>query len=442
MRARRIWIINQYGSTPKTGIGGRHHNFARLLAARGHAVTVIAARQHHILRDPEASRAAPFIETIDGYRFVRLAVPGYAHAQDKRRVLAWVAFAFALLVNAWRLGPRPQVILISSLSLISFLPAELLARLFRARLVFEVRDIWPLSLVELNGVSPRHLFVRFLQAIERRGYAKAAQTITTLPAARDHMLSQGLAPERFAWLPNGVRAEPPVPSAEECAHPVLAAVRRLAESKFVIAYTGTHGRANTLSTLLEAAARLKEQGRDQDLAFVLVGQGARKAALQAKAQARGLDSLHFFDAVPQAVVPLILAASHASILCWVDQPLYRFGISANKLAEYMMAGKPILHAFSGAADPVSQHGLGLTVPAQKPKALAAAIRQLADTPPEQRAAMGHRARELALRDYSFEALVPRYEALILGEPTSDPGPQTPDIRPQILDGQATRRGAP
>ncbi len=431
MPARRIWIINQYGSTPQTGIGGRHHNFARLLAARGHAVTVIAARQHHILRDREASRAAPFIEDIDGYRFVRLAVPGYAHAQDKRRVFAWLVFALALLANAWRLGPRPQAILISSLSLISYLPAELLARLMRARLVFEVRDIWPLSLVELNGVSPRHPFVRLLQAIERRGYAKAAQTITTLPGARDHMLSQGLSPERFAWLPNGVRAEPPLPSPDECAHPCLVAIRALAEAKFVIAYTGTHGQANALSTVLEAAAQLKDRGQDQDLAFALVGQGARKAELIAEAQARGLDSLHFFDAVPQAVVPLILQASQASILCWTDQPLYRFGISANKLAEYMMAGRPILHAYSGAADPVSQHGLGLTVPAEQPQSLAGAIRQLIDLPPDQRFAMGQRARAVALRDYSFEALVPRYEALILGSPY----PDNPDglDRPVHLD---------
>lgn len=422
MRARRIWIINQYASTPQTGMGGRHHNFARLLAARGHQVTVIAARRHHILRDPEASRTAPFIEEIDGYRFVRLAAPGYAHAQDKRRVLAWFVFALGLLVNAWRLGPRPHAVLISSLSLVSYLPAELLARFYRARLVFEVRDIWPLSLIVLNGLSPRHPFVRFLQAIERRGYKRADQTITTLPGARDHMLSHGLAPERFAWLPNGVRAEPPLATLQEQAHPSLTAIRALAEQRFVIAYTGTHGQANALSTLLEAAELLKARGQDQDLAFALVGQGALKADLQAEATARDLTSLHFFDAVPQAVVPLILEVSQASILCWTDQPLYRFGISANKLAEYMMAGRPILHAYSGAADPVAEHDLGMSVPAEQPEALADAIRRLANLAPEVRADMGQRARDLALSDYAFEALVPRYEALILGQPSPDPIP--------------------
>lgn len=402
-----------------TGIGGRHHNFARLLALRGHDVTVIAARRHHILRDPEASAAAPFIEEVDGYRFVRLAVPGYRGAHDKRRVLAWFVFCLSLLVNAWRLGKRPDAILISSLSLLAYLPAEILARLYRARLIFEVRDLWPLSLTLLDGVSPRHPFVRFLQWIENRAYRRADQTIATLPAAKDHMLDHGLPRERFAWVPNGVRSDAPRLSPDERQHPSLQTIQELARDHFVITYTGTMGQANSLDTLLVALAGLKRQGRALGLAVALVGQGSLKSELQAKAQAQGLSELHFLEPVPPAVVPALLEASQACILCWNDQPLYRFGISANKLAEYMMAGRPILHAYSGACDPVAEHGLGLSVPAEDPVALANAMRALADTPAEQRRAMGERARDLAKSSYSFEALVPRYESLILGAGYSD-----------------------
>lgn len=430
MTQRRIWIINHYASTPATGIGGRHHNFARLLAQRGHQVTVIAARRHHILRDADASTAAPFIEEIDGYRFVRLTVPRYAGAHDKRRVLAWFCFCFALLANAWRLGPRPDAILISSLSLVAYLPAEILARWYKARLIFEVRDLWPLSLTLLDGVSPKHPFVRFLQWIENRAYQRADQTIATLPAAKNHMLKHGLEAARFAWVPNGVRGSEMALSAEERKHPSLRAIEALARDHFVITYTGTLGQANALEGLLEALAILKRQARDQGLAVALVGQGALKAKLQARAQAQGLSALHFLEPVSPALVPALLAASQACILCWNDQPLYRFGISANKLAEYMMAGRPIIHAYSGACDPVADYNLGLSVPAEDSAALAEALRVLADTPADQRRAMGAAAKELAERCYSFEALLPRYEALILGTtvsagPTAPKGPKAP-----------------
>ena len=197
----RIWIINQYSSTPDTGLGGRHHYLARELSKRGHEVTLVAAQWHHLLA--EGAEKAPEIEIREGFKFVRVPVPRYAHAHDKRRILNWLIFGSRLRHLPKRLGADPDTILYSSPSLLGFLGALRLARRLRVRMVFEVRDIWPLTLQEVGGQSPRSPLIAWMQRIEDRAYAESDAVISNLPNSVDHMVSRGMDASKFTWIPNG-----------------------------------------------------------------------------------------------------------------------------------------------------------------------------------------------------------------------------------------------
>lgn len=409
-----IWIVSEYASTPATGSHPRPHHFARELADRGHRVRLIAAGWHHLLREGAALDAAPPIERLDGYDFVRAPVPRYGHAHDKRRVLNWLLFAWHVSRLHRRLPERPDVILCSSPALFACLGAEQLARRFGARLVFEVRDLWPMTLMEVGGYSPRHPLIRIMQWIEDRAYRKADRVVSSLPGAVDHMVSRGMDPTKFAWIPNGfstldVTAPLPLPARLD---------DHLPKGKFVVGYAGTFGLANALDNLLTAAERLRNQA---DIAFVLVGQGREKDRLEAAAAARGLNNVHFLEPVPKGMVQSVLERFDVCYIGWLKSPLYRFGISANKLYDYLYSGRPIVHAYSGSHDPVEAYGAGVTVAAEDPEGLAQAILRLRDMTSAERSRMGQNGRRAALDRHEYGPLVGKLEDVLLGQDSEAAG---------------------
>lgn len=420
----RIWIINQYASTPQTGMGGRHHYFARELVRRGHEVTVVAASWHHLLRDDIDSETLPTTELVDGYRFFRVRVPRYSEAHAHQRVLNWLLFALRVAGIHRRLQGRPDAILYSSPSLIGYLGAERLAQRLGVRLIFEVRDIWPLTLVEIGGYSSRHPFIRFLRWVEDRAYVRADAFVSNLEGAIEHMTSRGMDRNRFTWVPNGISTE-----ASEAPEPLTAAVaEKIPGTGLRIAYTGTLGLANSLDTLIEAAVLIRDLS---DVHFILAGRGRERARLEQQVVRHGLCNVIFTGPVPKRQVQSLLAAVDACYIGWRVSSLYQWGIAANKLAEYFWAGKPVLHSFSGRYDPNEKSGGGITVPAEDPQALAAAIRKLHDMPEAERRRMGENGRRAALEHYDYAKLAIKLEqVLVPDEPQGTCG--------VIMVGEATR----
>lgn len=409
-----IWIINQYASTPSTGVGGRHWHLARELAARGHCVYLIAARWHHTLRDVEASEAAPAIEEIQGVRFVRVRTPHYAHAHDKQRVLNWMLFAWRLGKLSRQIPHRPDSILCSSPSLIAFLGAERLARKFGARLVFEVRDLWPLTLIEVGGYSPRHPLIRLMQWIEDRAYRVSDRVVSNLSGAVEHMVGRGMNRRKFSWIPNGF-SKADTDNAEPVDEEVLA---RIPTGKFVVGYAGTLGVANALDTLLDAAELLQNHA---DIAFILLGQGKQKAALEASASERSLTNVYFLPSVSKYQVQSVLDNFDICSIGLRADNLFRFGVSPNKLFEYMASGKPIIYGIdSGRYRPVAEFRAGIEVPPQDPAALANAILRLQALSADARRRMGENGRQAALEHHEYGMLASRLEKILLGQPESSP----------------------
>jgi len=408
-----IWIINQYASTPATGVGGRHHHLARELAARGHRVYLIAAQWHHLLRDGGASEGAPLAERVEGYDFVRLPTPRYSHAHDRKRVLNWVLFAWRLASLRRRIPDPPDVIMCSSPSLFAVMGAERLARRFGARLVFEVRDIWPQTLVEVGGLSPRNPMIQVMQRIEDRAYRQADGVISNLPGAVDHMVSRGMDRHKFSWIPNGFSAA----DVERPTRLGADARARIPTGKFIVGYAGTLGVANALDTFLDAAERLQAQ---EEIAFVLLGHGKEKAALEASAARRKLTNVHFLPAVPKDQVQSVLEFFDVCSIGLRAESLFRFGVSPNKLFDYLIAGKPIIYGIdSGTYRPVEEFQAGIQIPPQNVEALVEAILKLRALQPAERRRMGENGRRAALEHHEYGMLARRLEEVLLGGATGN-----------------------
>lgn len=406
--SKTIWIINQYASLPATGIGGRHRDLSRELAQRGHNVTLISARWTHLVRDSSAAEEAPSQEMFEGFRFVRISVGKYTHAHDKRRILNWFSFAWKLRRLGSSINETPDVIIYSSPSLIGFLGAEKLAKKYRAKLIFEVRDIWPLTFSELGGYSHRHPFIRFLQWIEDRAYRKSDRVISNLPGAVEHMVSRGLLREKFQWIPNGfsrsdVEQSLPLPSN---------IFKKLPQSTFNICYAGTVGAANALHTLIRAAYLLRNES---DISFTIMGHGREKDTLVESVRELGLTNVYFVAPVPKSMVQSVLKECSVCYLGLTKDSLFRFGVSPNKLFDYLVSGKPIIYGIdSGDYRPVEEFGAGIQIPPEDSVALVEAIKMLRVKSLQELEEMGRNGKKAAFEHHEYEMLAEKLEQVLMG----------------------------
>lgn len=393
-RKKTLWIINQYGSTPDSGFGGRHYYLARELAKLGHKVYIIASASHHLLREPRIFDTPYKLESVDGFTLVWVKMPEYSQAHSKQRVLNWLLFPWRIQKLAKILPDKPDTVLSSSPSPFVFLGAQRLAKRFNSRLVFEVRDIWPLTLTEIGGFSTRHPLVCLMQWVEDKAYREADAVVSNLKNSVEHMVSRGMRQDKYTWVPNGF-------SMDEVSQNVslnASTASQLPTDKFIVGYTGTIGVANSLNTLIEAADQLREYTR---IAFVLVGDGKEKKTLKQSVESRALSNVFFIEPIPKVEIQAMLSRFDACYIGWLDNSLYRFGIGANKIPEYLYSAKPVIHAYSGACDPIEMADAGLQTPAENSAKLAEAVLKLYHMSADERAEMGANGRKVALSEYEY-----------------------------------------
>jgi glycosyltransferase involved in cell wall biosynthesis len=397
-----ILYINHYASSPALGMEYRPYYLAREWVRAGHRVQMLAADFSHVrARQPQAGS-----EAIDGIGYRWFATPPY-----QGNGLGRVKNIASFLRQVWACTPQlvrdfePDAVIASSTYPMDIWVARRIARQAKAKLVYEVHDLWPLSPIELSGMSPWHPFALLCQAAEDAAYRDADVVVSMLPKVQGHMAGRGLDLKKLHIVPNGITLDEwqgtPPPLRDDVAQ-ALAAAR--AEGRTVVGYAGSMGGPNALNTLLDAAALLQHE----PLQFVLVGSGHDKAQLSQRAVAEGLQRVQFLPPIPKAQVPSFLAGVDIAYIGWQRVPIYRFGIAPNKLMDYLMARCAVLHSVEAGNDPVAEAGAGLTVPPESPTAVAAGLRRLAATPPDERRAMGERGRAFVLANHTYPVLAQRF----------------------------------
>jgi len=401
-----ILLINHYAGSPDLGMDYRPYYLAREWVRAGHSVTIVAASFAHTRRANPEALGPVTLEVIDGIQYAWLRTPAY-QGNGPGRILNMASFVAGLfrhlaeLTRPW----APQVVVASSTYPLDFYPARWIARRHHARLAFELHDLWPLTLKELGRMSRFNPFIAVMQAAEDAWCRDCDVAVSILPYADRHLRTRGLRPEKFVHVPNGIdldewaEASPPLPPGHRAFLD-----RQRSTGRFLVGYAGAHGISNALDVLVDAAARLREQPID----LALVGSGPERERLMARAGKLGLGNLTFLDALPKAVVPEWLVQMDCLFLGFRASPLYMFGVSPNKLFDYMMAGKPIICAISAGNDPVAEAGCGVSVPADDPGALAEGILALHRASPGERLAMGLRGRAHILANHTYPQLAARF----------------------------------
>ena len=402
----RILLVNHYAGSPAHGMEFRPYYLAREWVRAGHEVLIVAASYSHVRAVQPETDGLPREETIDGIRYRWLPTPHYG-GNGMGRLRNILSFLRQLRTDAWRLTRefRPDAVIASSTYPMDVWVARKLARLAKAKLVYEVHDLWPLSLIELSGMSPRHPFAMLCGKAEADAYRDADRVVSMLPCVHEHMASRGLDLAKLHIVPNGFAPEEWQGQSAPLGAPLAAHLdAERAAGRVIVGYAGSMGLPNALDVLLDAAARL----RDKPLSFVLVGSGHEAERLAARAAAEGLSNVRFFAPIPKAQVPTLLAHFDIAYIGWQRTPIYRFGIAPNKLIDYLMSGRPVLHSVEAGNDPVAEAGAGLTVAPEDPGAVARGLLELAALLPSEREAMGRRGRAFAMAHHAYPVLAERF----------------------------------
>ena len=401
-----ILYIDHYAGAPSLGMEYRPYYLAREWVRMGHRVQMLAASFSHVRsRQPVVGRE-PVDEVINGIAYCWYPTPRYAgNAIGRLRNIG--SFLRQVWSDAERLAARfqPDIVIASSTYPMDIWVARRIARRAQAKLVFEVHDLWPLSPIELSGMSPRHPFAMLCQKAENDAYRDADVVVSMLPKVHAHMAAHGLDLAKLHIVPNGIaldewHGEPPPLEKPIAAH--IAVQQRAGRT--VVGYAGSHGLPNALDVLLDAAKLL----RDQTMAFVLVGGGHEQDRLAQRVVAEGLGHVAMFGPIPKAQIPALLACFDIAYIGWQRTPIYRFGIAPNKLMDYMMAGCAVLHSVEAGNDPVAESGCGLTVAPESPQAVAQGLRQLAAMSVDDRLALGARGNAFVLDHHSYPVLARQF----------------------------------
>lgn len=364
----RIWILNHVALKP-TDIGiTRHYDLAKHMTKDGHHITIFASSFLAYLfkwRDPQRKN---FREDVNGIVYEWLWTLPYKR-NGVKRIFNMISYFCTSFFRGVQLKEKPDVIVGSSVHLFACLSAYFLSKWKKSIYIVEIRDLWPRTLIDFGVMSEKHPAAIMFGLIEKFVYKKAERIIVTLPGAADYMESLGVDRKKIYYIPNGIDLNKVNEiSNRSSLHEDISKIR--AKHKKIAMYVGSHGMANSLSTIIDSAENIQSD----DIAYVFIGDGPEKTNL-IKEAAR-FDNIYFFEGIPKDEVLSTLALSDVLLVSMLNTSLYRFGISLNKLNDYLLVGKPILFAGNVLNNIVDNANAGITVPPENPLAFAEGIKKL------------------------------------------------------------------
>ena len=310
-------------------------------------------------------------EVIEGIRVVRVWSYITANEGFVRRILDYISY-FVAAVAAAPFVKGVDLVVGTSPQLFTACAAYAVSRTKRVPFVFELRDIWP-ELIKVVGALREGLLLRLLERLELFLYRKAALVVAVSNPFKANLTKRGIDPNKIEIITNGVDTSRFKPQPKD---PQLVARYGL-EGKFVVGYIGTHGMAQGLSTLLAAAARLRDEPDGGLFRFLFLGDGAMKPSLIKEAKALDLNNVVFVDSVPKAEVVRHWALLDASVIHLRKNELFTTVIPS-KLFESMGMGIPVLLGVSGElADIVRREDVGLVFEPESVEAFCSALITLA-----------------------------------------------------------------
>lgn len=394
-----IWIINQTAGTLDHGWGERHFFLSKFWVKQGYNVKIISGSYNHLfIKQPKIEKKLFTVENIEkNIDFCWVKVPKYKNTGFSK-MLSNLSYTAKLFFLTTKHLDKPDVILVSSMPIFPILNGAFFKRKYKAeKLIFEVRDLWPLTPIHLKGYAKNHPLIKVISWFEKYAYKKSDAIVSLLPNAASYINSISKNADKFYYIPNGIDkyliGDKPLPDEIK---------NKIPKNKFIIGYTGTIGLANAMEYFVAATRVIK----NKNIHFVIVGDGHKKEVL--KEHVRGSNNITFIDKINKSQVQRMISYFDVCYLGRYNSPLYENGVSYNKYFDYMLAKKPILESSALIKDQVELSGCGIIVKPECEVAIVEGILKLYEMTEEERKKIGIKGYEFVKKYHSFEYLSSKY----------------------------------
>ena len=401
-----IILINHYAGSDYYGMEFRPYYMAKEWSKLGHSVTIISADYSHLRKNnPKVSKDLQE-EIVDGIKYVWIKTPVY-RGNGVGRIINISIFMFKLRVYYKKIAKtyNPNAVIASSTYPLDIYPASRIARKSGAKLCFEIHDLWPLTPMEIGGYSKKNPAIKILQRAEDFAYENSDVVVSILPCADKHMKNRGFKTDKFVHIPNGVivnnNKENDAPHEEQI--DILDNLKK--QGYMLVGYTGNHSPANALDTFLDAA-KLCDNGK---IKFILVGSGNVKDELIRYAENNKIKNVEFLDSVRKENMSIILQKLDIAYVGLKKEKLFSYGVSPNKLYDYMMAKKVIIYSVEAGNDPVKDANCGITVTAENAERIYEAVNTLLKLSKEERDEMGYNGYQYVINKHEYSHLAKMFE---------------------------------
>lgn len=399
-----ILYIDHYAGSKKRGRSFRPFYLGQEWQKQGHQLTVVGGTYSHLRQ----KNPKPGIEEEDGIRYLWLWTPRYK-GNGLGRIFSMIVFTVQLFLHIPKIIKlsQPDCIIASTVYMLDIFPAWVMKKWLRKKpqLIFELHDLWPLSPQQIGKMSAWNPYILFLGWVEKCVYRLCDKVVSILPNTFSHIKKFGMRQKNFFHVPNGIvledwqKAESGYGDDSLKNHlTFLQGLKK--QNRFLVGYVGTHSCSNALENFIDAATYLA----DTPVHLILVGAGNEKSLLQQEVVRRGLKNVSFLDSVPKSCVPALLKQFDALYTGLYDLPLYQYGVSLNKMFDYMMAARPVVAALNSPKNPIALSGCGFEVPPMNAKALAKILIRASKTPEKERSLMGQKGRAFVLKHHTYDQL--------------------------------------
>ena len=388
-----ILMIDQYAGSPRMGMELRPFELCYEWNRLGCRTRIVAGSWSHLRRMNPRQTAKPFCCQERGVEFLLLPTPPYRGNGIGR---AENVFAFAR--GLWRVRRilakefSPDAVIVSSTHPFDYRAASAAARLAGAKTVFELHDIWPLSLCELHGYQPGHPLMRLIDGECRRAFSHCDLVASILPRGEQYLQNRKIPFQNYALFPNGVSCSgtslPP-------AKIVSALTSHRSRYGSLVLYAGGSARANCMDDLVCLARECPEIG------FAAIG--GKGTPLPGAPE-----NLIAVSSVEHGQLGVLLAMGDVLWLGTKPYEIYRYGVAMNKLFDYLASARPVIFSCACRENPVSLSGGGITVPAGDMIQTAGALRDLLRLSDDERNAMGRRGHDYVWKCHRYSVIAKDY----------------------------------
>lgn len=408
-KIERVWILNHHAK----GNGGRHDELARHLNKLGVKVVIIASSFNNSTHEYKYKEKYLVKEINDKLTYVWLRTSPKYFGNGIKRILNMISYMFMAKRRSkelFKLYGKPDAVIGSSVHPFAWEAAYSIAKKANADFYAEVRDLWPLSLVEVQGINEKHPLVKFFGILEKRAYKRSKKIITTMPYAYKFIMEKyGYPRNKIEWIANGIDTNVIDEALNNKDNILPDKLDAYLQNNWCAVYTGSFVKSECVDFILEAADVLKK--RNENIKFAIVGSGHMKSKLLEMKKEKYLDNVEIFDRVTKNQVALIVKKAKVCLAAVRNLDIYRYGLSMNKMNDYLYSGNPTIFACNY-KNVVEESGGGISLDFGNAQAYADAIENIYNMKEEERNKMGEKGKEIIKKQYDTSILAQKLLSII------------------------------